>query len=161
MKKSNIKKIILISIVIIIAAFGIFMVVSPQISVRDNTTRENTFGDGTSDAYALGYNIYGQLIFKNNGKALKQFKKDYAVTLDYLEQCGYGKFSTDYDTLQDYAIYSWQHTVEEGTENEELIKSQLGYVSGFLDLYGNSDYRTYNFFSLSFFENPCHEYTDP
>ena len=138
----------MISILVIIAACVMFMLVSPQISVRDNTTRGIEFGDGTSDAYALGYNIYGKLIFKNRSRALKQFKKDYAVNLDYLEQCGYGKFSTDYDTLSYYAVYSWQHTVEEGTENEELIKSQLGYVSSFLYMYYNGDYRDYDCFFL-------------
>ena len=146
MKKINIKKIIMISILVIIAACVMFMLVSPQISVRDDTTRGIEFGDGTSDAYALGYNIYGKIIFKNRSKALKQFKKEYAVTLDYLEQCGYGKFSTDYDTLSYYAVYSWQHNIKTEVENEEVIKSQLFGISSFLDIYYNSDYRDYDFF---------------
>lgn len=86
---------------------------------------------------------FARELLKNRSKALKQFKKDYAVTLEYLEQCGYGEFNTDFETLQHYAIYSWQHTVEKGTENEELIKSQLGNVSSFLDVYYNGSYTYY------------------
>lgn len=86
---------------------------------------------------------FARELLKNRSKALKQFKKDYAVTLEYLEQCGYGEFNTDFETLQRYETYSWQHTVEKGTENEELIKSQLGNVSSFLDVYYNGSYTYY------------------
>jgi len=143
MKKRNIKKAIVIIIFSIIAAAGVFMVLAPQIPVQDCTTRENIFGDRTNDAYDVAYNVYGKLIFKNKRKALKQFKKDYAVTLEYLNQCGYGEFNTSYDTLSHYAVYSWQHNVESNVENKELIESQLGYVSSFIDLYYNSNFHDY------------------
>ena len=143
MKKRNLKKIIMITLLIIIAALCIFMVLAPQIPVRESPNRKSLWKDETNDAYDVAYNVYGKLIFKNKNKALKQFKKEYAITLDYLEQCGYGKFSTDFKTLQHYQIYSWQQHVDEGVENEELIKSQLADVSNFLYVYYHGSYTYY------------------
>ena len=87
--------------------------------------------------------IYGHRIFKSKAKALKQFKKEYAVTLDFLKNEGFGEFNTSYDTLSKYARESWQYTVYEHVDNEELIKKQLFGVSSFLYTYFESDFRTY------------------
>ena len=132
------KKAIIIIIVSLI--ISLIYIIIPAVPVKECNDERVIL---TDSSYDYAYNIYGHRIFKSKAKALKQFKKEYAVTLDFLKNEGFGEFNTSYDTLSKYARESWQYTVYEHVDNEELIKKQLFGVSSFLYTYFESDFRTY------------------
>ena len=70
---------------------------------------------------------------------MKQFKKDYALGLDYMENVrGLPQFSSKYKVLTWYAWHCWQVEVVEDIENKEEVKEQLSVISEFANFYINS-----------------------
>lgn len=129
---------IIISIVFVVGIVVLYFI--PKVPVR-KCDREPIWN---GEAYELAYNVYGQLIFKNSDRALKQFKKDYAECLTYLnEVCGYPEFSTKYETMQRYAIYGWQQSIEGNPDNPELLRTQMNEVSKFAYAYWPSSWQYY------------------
>lgn len=153
--KAKIVKIIKIAIpvcilFVILLAAGILWF-KAGVSVRDYDENspdaaKRKFTESVHPSYELGYNSYGILILKYPGKAMKQFKKDYAVGLEYMTKVrGLPEFSDDYEVLQKYAIQCWQITgnIQESIDNKEEVNSQLNAISTFAYLYWNGKWQNY------------------
>ena len=76
--------------------------------------------------------IHMDVRYSKSVKAMKQFKKDYALGLDYMENVrGLPQFSSKYKVLTWYAWHCWQVEVVEDIENKEEVKEQLRAISEF------------------------------
>ena len=139
----------LIPFTILILAAGILFVVWFRAYVPVKSEAFHTDGSkiefGENTAYEIGANSYGRPVFKNPSKAMKQFKKDYALGLDYMENVrGLPQFSSKYKVLTWYAWHCWQVEVVEDIENKEEVKEQLRAISEFANFYINSKMQHYN-----------------
>lgn len=151
-RKHNIKKIVLISIpvCILLAMMIAFSVLyfKAAVSVREvgeEHLQYYTFTQERNPAYAVGYNSYGRVIFKHPGRALKQFKKEYADALAYMEMKEeFPEFSNQYEVMKQYGVFCWQITVdEEMVENAEQLEKQIREISRFVNQYWDGKWRNY------------------
>jgi hypothetical protein len=132
---------ILAAVILFVVWFRAYVPVKSEAFHTDGSKIE--FGENT--AYEIGANSYGRPVFKNPSKAMKQFKKDYALGLDYMENVrGLPRFSSKYKVLNRYAWHCWQIEVVEDIENKEDIKEQLSAISEFANFYINSKMQHYN-----------------
>jgi hypothetical protein len=93
----------------------------------------NEFGKsyGQSKHYEVGINCVNKTVFKNPRKALRQFKKDYKMSIKAIkDEFNLGILIFDW---RKYGTYGWQVT----TDNKELKKECLE-VTSFFDIYENS-----------------------
>ena len=113
---------ILAAVILFVVWFRAYVPVKSEAFHTDGSKIE--FGENT--AYEIGANSYGRPVFKNPSKAMKQFKKDYALGLDYMENVrGLPQFSSKYKVLTWYAWLCWQVEVVEDIENKEEVKEQF------------------------------------
>lgn len=91
------------------------------------------------EAYELGVNSRGQVIFKDAKLAFEQAKFDYKQGFDYLYQ--YKKLpvlSGSPSVCDKYFLYAMQANPPMTVKDYEIIKRKCKEIAGFLDIYLNS-----------------------
>lgn len=144
-KKVDVKKIV---IVVIIVAACIVAFFARKVYTRNYYTQEYTAGTkgikgnvnvskftDISEDFAIGANSKGYAVFKNPSKAFKTFEKMYADDIQSLKD-EFGLKDFNKKTYHDYMTYGWQSNV--GTDEEKQNKK---FISSFLDIYENSEWR--------------------
>ena len=144
-KKVDVKKIV---IVVIIVAACIVAFFARKVYTRNYYTQEYTAGTNgikgnvnvskftdISEDFAIGANSNGYAVFKNPSKAFKTFEKMYADDIQSLKD-EFGLKDFNKKTYHDYMTYGWQSNV--GTDEEKQNKK---FISSFLDIYENSEWR--------------------
>ena len=144
-KKVDVKKIV---IVVIIVAACIVAFFARKVYTRNYYTQEYTAGTkgikgnvnvskftDISEDFAIGANSNGYAVFKNPSKAFKTFEKMYADDIQSMKD-EFGLKDFNKKTYHDYMTYGWQSNV--GTDEEKQNKK---FISSFLDIYENSEWR--------------------
>lgn len=144
-KKVDVKKIV---IVVIIVAACLVAFFARKVYTRNYYTQEYTAGTNgikgnvnvskftdISEDFAIGANSNGYAVFKNPSKAFKTFEKMFADDIQSLKD-EFGLKDFNKKTYHDYMTYGWQSNV--GTDEEKQNKK---FISSFLDIYENSEWR--------------------
>lgn len=135
----------LLGITLIIFGVLYYKAAVPVREVEEDHLQYYTFTQERDPAYAVGYNSYGRVVFKHPEKALKQFKKEYADALAYMEmEEEFPEFSDQYEVMKQYGVFCWQiNADEEIVQNAEQLEKQLQEISGFVNQYWDGKWRNY------------------
>lgn len=137
--KKRIYIIVSLIIIFIIIISGIVYFLYPKYNKDKSYSKEyvssenNSIDFGNDSAYKIGSNKYGETIFKNPEKALKQLKKDYTEGIKAIQD-EYSLFPISNWNFRKYGKYGWQLT----ETSDASVKEQAAKVTQFMDIYENS-----------------------
>lgn len=103
---------------------------SKVVSQMDEENPEFSFGEG-EDAYKMGYNKDGMLIFVDMNKALDQLCIDYADVIEAIKE-EYDLEEISPSNWWGYGVYGWQLN----SDDAQLCAGGVE-VTGFFDYYDN------------------------
>ena len=139
---------------IILALFSVILVVIMTVcavQVRRKVLYDSVVGEcsnqelidrwgGRGEAYDIGVNSKGMVIFKDRKAALKQALEDYQLGFEYLQAYQHlPKVSTNPKICRQYALTAFQQTsVPMTVENYKEIGRQCMQIAAFMQTYLNS-----------------------